>query len=266
MSLRGAVFDGCHLTLTAPSAGGVGTGAYTVAALYMPNPFGSSATIWRGYTSSNFSQRALYCDGDMWMPSQQADTNIPSFGNPQQWYWFVVTKAGITEAPRAHWAVYNASGSLTWVHLDALSNQANDSAINRICLGDEFGDEFKGNIACLTAFTHEMTDFEIEGLFLRNSSPIMATTPQFFVHWPESIGLGSPFQDIAGGGVETTRSGSWTMSADPPGFDFSLGRSGEPKIWNGTSWVQHEAKSWNGISWIPSKMNGATSEGWITSK
>lgn len=266
MSLRGAVFDGCHLTITAPSAGAIGTGAYTVAVLFMPNTFGSSAMIWRGYKSSNFSARGLYCDGDMYTPSQQADVNIPSFSNPAQWYWLVVSKDGITEAPRAHWAVYNASGSLTWTHLDALSTQSNDSAINRICLADEFGDEFKGNIACLAVFTHEMTDAEIEALFLRNSSSIIAATPQFFAHWPEAVGLGSPFQDIAGGGVESIRSGSWTISADPPGFDFSLGRSGQPKIWNGTSWNQHETKAWNGTSWISSEMNGATSEGWITSK
>jgi hypothetical protein len=266
MSLRGAVFDECHLTLTAPSAGVIGTGAYTVAALYMPNTFDSSATIWKAYTSSNFSQRGLYCDGDMWLPSQQADTNIPSFSNPQQWYWFVITKAAITEAPRAHWAVYNASGTLTWSHLDASSNQASDSNINRICLADEFGDEFKGNIACLTAFSHEMSDVEIEELFLRNSSFIIAANPQFFVHWPESIGLGSPFQDIAGGGIESIRSGSWSMSSDPPGFDFNLGRSGKPKIWNGSSWNQHQAKSWNGSLWASSNMNGATAEGWVTSK
>ncbi len=94
----------------------------------------------------------------------------------------------------------------------------------------------------------------------------MSVVPQFFVHWPEADGIDSAFVDIAGGGVETVRSGNWAVSADPPGFSFALGRSGKPKVWDGSSWSQRQGKVWNGSSWVSSKMNGDTVGGWITSK
>lgn len=266
MSLYGAQSESCHLTITAPSAGALGSGAYTTAVLYMPNLFGGSAMMWKAYNPSDFSQRGLYCDGDMWLPNEQADTNIPSFANPQNWYWFISSKGSVTEAPRAHWAVYNSSGALSWTHLDALSAQAAAPAINRICLGDEFGVQFRGNIACLAIFLTKMTDSAIESLFLRSSADIMAASPAFFVHWPQANGIGSPFHDIAGGGVETIRTGNWDVSADPPGYSFALGRSGKPKIWDGASWTQHPPKVWNGSGWSVSKLSGATAGGWITSK
>lgn len=266
MSLYGAQSETCHLTLTAPSAGGLGSGAYTTATLFMPNLFGGSSMMWKAYNPSDFSHRGMYCDGDMWMPVEQADTNIPSFGNPQNWYWFVSSKNSATAPPRAHWAVYNSSGALSWTHLDALTAQASAPVINRICLGDELGVQFRGNVACLAVFLTEMTDSAIEALFLRSSADIMAATPAFYTHWPQANGIGSPFHDIAGGGVETIRSGNWDVSADPPGFSFALGRSGKPKLWDGSSWIQRQAKVWNGSIWVPAEMNGATSGGWIASK
>jgi hypothetical protein len=266
VSLYAPQGEACHLTVSAPSAAAVGSGAYTVAALYMPNLFGGTTMLWHGYQANDFSHTGLYIDGDMWCPNEQADTNIPSFGNPQQWYWFVVSKGAVTEAPRAHWAVCNSSGALTWAHVDAGTTQAVFSDINRFCLGDEFGTQFRGNIACFSAFTQKLTDLQIESLFVRSSSDILAATPQFFMHWPQADGIGSTFHDIAGGGVETIRSGNWDVSADPPGFSFALGRSGKPKVWSGSSWVQRQSKVWNGSSWVSSKMNGGTASGWISSK
>lgn len=264
MSLYGAAAESCHLSISCPSAGGVGSGAYTAAVLFQPNLFGGSALIFQGYDASNFSHRGLYVDTDMWLPNEQADVNIPSLGNPQQWYWFAVSKAAVTEAPRAHWAVYTSSGGMTWAHLDALSTQAAASPLTRLCLGDEFGSPFRGNIACLTAFTMEMTDSAIESAFERSSAGILASAPQFFAHWPAGDGIGSPFQDIAGGGAETVRTGNWDTSADPTAFDFTLGRSGKPKVWDGSAWTQYSSKVWDGSSWLDHKMNGATSGGWIT--
>lgn len=266
MSLYGASTETCHLSISSPAAGGVGSGAYTAAALFMPNLFGGSATIWQGYDATNFSHRGLFVDGDMWCLSEQADTNIPAFGNPQQWYWFAVSKAAATEAPRAHWAVYDGTSAMSWTHLDALATQAARPDVTRVCLGDEFGSAFKGNIACLAIFTTELTDSTIAALFSRSSADILAASPQFFTHWPQADGIGSAFHDIAGGGVETVRSGNWAVSADPSSFNFALGRSGKPKVWNGSSWVQHTAKVWDGSGWNSSKLNGDSAGTWIASK
>lgn len=266
MSLHADGAGNAHLTMSAPSATGIGSGAYTVAALYKSIAFVSAAMIWRGYQSNNFSYRGLYVDGDMWILNEPADTNISTFTDSTKWHWLVSSKGSGNEAPRAHWALYDESGVMTWNHLDASSSQPNQSAINRMCLADEFGDSFKGHIACLAAFETELSDSNIELYFGIDSTTIMSATPDFFVHWPLAEGLGSPFVDIAGGGVETIRSGTWNMTTDPPGFDFSLGRSGEPKVWDGASWEKHQPKVWNGTLWVPSAMNGATAGGWVTSK
>lgn len=267
MSLYGVSGANSHLTITAPAAGGIGPGAYTVAALHMPYPFNPN-TIWVAYESTNFSYRSLYFDGDMWVP-QQAHTNAPSFANPPVWYWLVVTKSAASPvAPRAHYAVYTGSGGLVWVHVDVVSTQIIRSSINRFSIGDEFGNPYKGNLACLTAFTRMMTDAEVETTFARSSLNIMAANPQFFVHWPSASGISTPFTDIAGGGVETIRTGVWDVSADPPSYNFSLApaRSGFAKVWNGTSWVPHQGKTWNGTAWVNHPIKGYDGANWITAK
>lgn len=44
------------------------------------------------------------------------------------------------------------------------------------------------------------------------------------------------------------------------------GRSGKPKVWNGSSWVQRQAKIWNGSAWVNAKMNSFDGTDWITAK
>lgn len=265
MSLFGDSAGNCHLTISAPSAGGVGSGEYTVAILFKPIVFNSSNMIWRGYQSSGFSFRGLYVDGDMYLPNEQADTNIPSFANPVNWYWFVVSRGVSDEAPRAHWALYDGSSSFSWTHLDALSVQTTRTAIDRFCLGDEFGSAFKGHVACMAAFVHEMADLDIELFFDRSSADVLTAEPDFFVHWPQADGVGSLFEDIAGGGIETIRTGTWDVSADPPSFDFAI-RSGKPKVWNGSNWISRSAKLFDGSSWVPHQIAGYDGTQWVTSK
>jgi hypothetical protein len=268
MSLFADSAANAHLTISAPGVSGIGTGAYTVAVLYKPNFFVSAVMIWRAIEPSDFSHRGLYVDGDMWVVNQQADVNIPSFSNPPQWYWFVVTKGTPNEPPRAHWAVYNENDPMVWVHIDALSEQTNQSTINRICLGNEFDESFKGHIACIVAFDSEFSDLDIEDYLGTHSAGIMSANPQFFVQWPESEGIASPFEDLAGGGVELIRTGTWATSADPPGYDFSLiqARTGKPKIWSGSAWESKPAKSYNGTIWSPHSMNGYDGTEWVASK
>jgi hypothetical protein len=44
------------------------------------------------------------------------------------------------------------------------------------------------------------------------------------------------------------------------------GRSGKPKVWNGSTWAQHQAKVWNGSAWVNAKMAGYNGTDWITAK
>lgn len=44
------------------------------------------------------------------------------------------------------------------------------------------------------------------------------------------------------------------------------GRSGKPKVWNGTAWVAHPAKVWSGTAWVTHAMKGYNGTDWIPSK
>lgn len=264
MSLYSPV-DSQHLTITAPAAAEVPSGPYTVAVLYRNIPF-QSCILWRAYQPDNFTQLNMYFDGDVWISFSQWDGNLDTAS--AVWRWYVVTKSSAEEPPRVHVAEYLSTGALVWTHADTSSDYSAFGDLNRFCLGDEFGDGFRGEITCMTAFTSELSDSDVESIFSRSSAAIMNAGPQFFVHWPESDGASGPFVDLAGGGVETVREGTWQVSDDPTNFDFSLtvGRSGEPKAWSGVGWEQHPVKVWNGASWLAFPMSGYDGTDFIESK
>lgn len=266
MSIFGDNSANAHMTITAPTAGAAGSGAFTLAALNRYNFFGGGFAFLL-YQSNDLSFYDIYVDGDIWCEFQRADTNIPNWSNPPLWFWFVVTKSAGAALFRAHYAVYSATGTLTWVHIDSVAPVNAHGAINRVSIGDEFGTPYRGSLTCATIFTSEMTDAQVEATFLRSSAAVMAASPQFFVHFPEAAGLGSPFSDLAGGGIETIRTGTWDIADDPPSFDFTLAsRSGKPKVWDGTTWVQHQAKVWNGTSWVNHAIKGHNGSSFVTAK
>jgi hypothetical protein len=259
-----------HLTISAPGHSGISTGPYTVAVLYKNIPFQASF-IWYAYRPDDFSHINLYFDGDLWSDFVQWDGNLDT--SDAFWRWIVVTKDGTTSEPTVSVADYAETGELVWQHDVFPSAKANAPAINRFSIGDEFGNGFQGDLACLTSFADQMDSPTIESTFKRSSLEILAADPLFFVHWPEISGVSGPFTDLARdsdgdlyGGVETFRSGIWTSSDDPPEFDFSLCRSGKPKIWNGSSWIPHPGKVWTGSSWVNNPIKGYDGSSFITSK
>lgn len=44
------------------------------------------------------------------------------------------------------------------------------------------------------------------------------------------------------------------------------GRSGKPKVWNGSSWAAHQAKVWNGSAWVAASMSGYDGTDWVASR
>lgn len=257
--------DSQHLTITAPAALNVPNGPYTVAVLYRNIPF-QSCIIWRAYQLDNFTQVNMYYDGDVWISFAQWDGDLDN--SSATWRWYIVTKSAAEEPPRVHVAEYESSGPLSWSHADTSSTYSSFSDLNRFCLGDEFGDGFRGELTCMAAFESELSDVDVESIFLRSSAGIMNAGPQFFVHWPESAGAAGPFVDIAGGGIETVRDGTWLTSDDPIGYDFSLtlGRSGKPKVWDGTDWKQYSIRFWNGSSWVERSAAGYNGSEFIAAK
>lgn len=261
MSIHGDDFSQ-HLTVTAPAATTLPGGDFTIGCLYK-NPPPAPSTIWCSYQSNNFSKQNMYFDGDFWYDFDQWDSSIST---TSRWMWIVVTKSSANEPPRVHQADYSETGSLSWIHGDVNTSEPGFGNINRFCIGDEFGNGFKGDLATLVAYQEELDDAGVEARFLRSSPDLFAASPVFFMHFPEAEGLSNPFSDLAGGGVETIRTGSWSMSDDPPGYIFALGRSGKPKVWNGTTWDQHPAKVWNGSAWVTHPMKGHDGSSFITAK
>lgn len=206
-------------------------------------------------------------DGSIWTDFLSAAANL-NISAPT-WRWLIVSKDGGTATPRAHFADYASSGTLTWTHLDMNGTRGNRGAVNRVCIGDEFGNGMRGEMACLFGFTSLLSDAAIEGLFVRDSASIISAPAQLFMHWPEASGV--QFADIAGGGTEvpSTRLGTWSVSADPTGYDFSLpvtGRTGKPKVWDGSAWNPHQAKVWNGSAWVNHPVSGWDGSQWTKSK
>lgn len=269
MSIRSE--DGSqHLTITAPGHVGVPMGPFTVAVLFKNLPF-QAAFIWYAYRPDNFSNWNLYSDGDLWYNFLQWDGNLDF--SDEFWRWFVITGDSGTYTPTYSVGEYAATGALSWQHGSFSSTQNFHNSIDRFSIGDEFGNGFRGELACLTSFDVKMDPTTIEATFERSSADILAANPLFFVHWPEADGAAGPFQDLSrdsggdlNGGVETIRAGTWSASDDPPGFNFLLGRSGKPKIWNGSSFVQHQAKAWSGSLWVPHRMLGHDGTDFIASK
>ena len=252
-----------HITITSPGAASIPQGGYTIGVLYKNLAF-SAAFLWNAYRSDNFSNINMYVDGDIWVNFQAADSNV-DLSSPT-WRYYVVTKADNTATPRAHWADFTSSGALSWSHANFPGTQGDFAAMNRFSIGDEFGNGMRGDLANLVGFTSDNNDAGVEAIFGRTSSGILATTPQFFVHFPEAAGLGSSFVDLAGGGVETIRTGDWSATTDPAGYSFTLGRSGKPKTWNGSSWPQHSAKAWTGSAWVEHPMKGHDGSSFVTAK
>lgn len=263
MSLHGTTDFAEHLSISCPAAAAVPSGPYTVATLFQNLP-GKDSEIWRAYDAGGFSQVNLYFDGNMWNGFKEWAGALDI--SAAKWWWMVCSKIDGTATPEIHIAEYTSSGAMSWTH--SIMNGTRDTYANatRFSIGDEFANGMEGDMALLAAWTTRLSNAEVEAIFTRNSADILAASPQFFVHFPLAAGLDDPFVDLAGGGVETIRSGPWTMSADPPSFDFSLGRSGKPNVWDGTSWNAHNAKVWDGSSWTSHPMAGYDGSQFVLAK
>jgi len=260
MSLHGSTDFAEHLSIFSPGCPTLPSAPYTVACLFQNLP-GKDSNLWYAYQPENFAQVNLYFDGSLWNNFKQSTDFLDI--SSSHWYWLITAKMEGDVAPESHVATYSESGVLTWSHSFMNGTRANYQNMNRFSIGDEFANGMEGDMALLAAWTSKLSNAEIEAIFLRSSKAILDAGPQFFVHFPEAGGLAEPFVDLAGGGTEASRSGPWTMSADPPSFDFSLGRSGKPKVWDGTSWNPHDAKVWDGSSWTSHPMAGFDGTSWV---
>lgn len=253
-----------HITISAPAASNLLNGPRTVGVLFK-NLASTGTQVWFVYDTSNFSQMNLYFDGDLWESFKTWDSNF-DISTPI-WRWLVLTRSSTNPSThRGHVATFTSSGALSWTHGDFSGTRPNFLNVNRFTIGDEFGSGMLGDMAVLTAYAEDLDDAGVAARFGRSSADLLAASPLFFTHFPESAGIGSPFADLAGGGVETIRTGSWTASDDPDGYVFSSTRSGKVKRWNGSGWDQHPVKRWNGSAWVTYPIKGYDGSSFVTAK
>jgi len=266
MSLYGPSDQAQHVSIYTPAGGAIPSGPFTVGVLFRNFAFNTS-NIFHFYEASNFGFVSMYIDGNIWYDFASFTTNLDM--NSPYWRWLIISKQGGNATPRVHYSDYVSTGAFTWGHVDMAGTKSDHSNCNRVSIGDEFSTGFRGELACLFGFTSLMDDASIEALFARSSADILNASPQFFAHWPEANGV--QFVDIAGGGTEvpSTRLGTWSVSADPTNFDFSLpvtGRTGKPKVYDGAAWNPHQAKVWNGSTWVNHPVSGYDGTQFVVSK
>lgn len=213
-----------RLEIDGTAAAAISTGAYTLAVLYKRPPAGNNTMVVTAYSADNFGRRGLNIDsGDLYSTFGNggvADSNLAV----DAWYWLVISKSAATEYVRFHYAQYAASGSLSWTHVDGTTwgEQGDSSAIDRLFLGDPYGGAFLGEFAVLAAHTTEMSDAAVETAFAQTAQAAYDAAPASLVVAPQASAA-SPLPDLMGGSGETTRTGTWTVTADPDSFDYTIG-------------------------------------------
>lgn len=211
------VFDGTGPALTFQQ------GDYTSAFLFKRSSYVGGVGLWNTYQPDGFSQRSSGLSGGSLFYNGASDVAASNLVSGK-WYWVALTRGDATGPARYHWAELTASGALSWTHVDGVGNNGptNGSSLDRVTIGDPFGYGFQGDVAALALFGSDMTDAEIEATFARSAGLIDAADPLFFAVFPQASAA-NPAPDLAGGAGETSRTGGWTASADPAGFDMSLG-------------------------------------------
>lgn len=82
----------------------------------------------------------------------------------------------------------------------------------------------------------------------------------------EWMNVSSVGQYIADGTINISGQYAGMVSAFYEIDEVGGGRSGRPRVWNGTEWAEYPAKVWNGTEWVEKPMKGWNGATWIDSK
>lgn len=214
-----------YITMTAGGAASMGTGAYTVAALF--NLKGANSGIWSGYTSAPAMNRDILTDtGHLY---GQSDFSA-GFGTMSTgvWYLGIVSKAAGSSLYQYHLWPYASDGSGTMTDGGTGQSTGDGAALATMRLGDAENNTVKGN--CLAAvwglWNRKLTDPEAQTLKSGALSAWAALSPAELIHAANWDGTnGSSITVAVGTSTFVSKSGTVSVGANPPGFNFSLGSS-----------------------------------------
>lgn len=210
-----------YISMTAGSAGAVGSGAYTIAVLAQPagNNFGYVSTLASGTMNRELLQSggALFGQGDF----------SSGFGTLTGGTWYVAaqSKAAGANTYRHHVWAYASDGSGTMSHGVATGSGTHGDGSTatelRVGSNDTFG---AGLIAVVAFWTRVLADAELDSMksgSLTAWRDVSGGQPAELISletWNGSTGCTA----VIGTSSQSSVSGTITSGANPPSFNFSL--------------------------------------------
>lgn len=207
------------ITMTAGSAGAVGTGAYTMAVLVRPTTGNNNCGMVQGRTASA-AVRSLFEDGLKIFGDNDFSAG---YGSLTQGNWYVVaqTKPAGSALYRHHVWAYASDGSGTMSHGVTTGTHGDGSAITQTRIGQAV-DRGNGLIAVVGLWTSELSDANLDTLKSANLSAWSALSPAELIsleNWNGSTGCTA----VVGTSTQSSITGTVGVGANPTSFNFSLG-------------------------------------------
>jgi hypothetical protein len=198
------------------SCGAVGNGAYTIIALFNVNAGNNNCGL--------ISFRSAGINAELFIDTNQIfganDFNGGQTGvTVSTWWWAAIRKAAGTNVYRYSLRQYN-TGSTT--HQNSVATHADSGVSNTsIRLGDS-DDRSNGLVAVWAAWTSNLSDGQVAGMFTTAAADVAAQSPQGL--WLGNQASSSdPINDSAGSANQTSVNGSIGVGTDPPSYSYSLG-------------------------------------------
>lgn len=199
------------------SVASLGNGAHTVIALFQTTSAASGNAGLISFRAAGINVQLIVDGGQLF---GAGDFNGGQTGiTTGTWWWAAIRKAAGTNVYRFSLRQYN-TGSTT--HQSTAATHADTGATNTtIRLGD--GDN-RGNglIAAWAAWTSNLSDGQVAGMFTTAAADIAAQSPQ--VLWlGNQASSTDPIPDSTGNGAGSTSfNGTVGVGTDPPAYDYSL--------------------------------------------
>lgn len=217
-----------YVALSAGNCGAMGTGAFTIAALWQTvndaGNFQNRAAV--GLLASTTTTRSLL---DVDQPLYAVNDFTSGYGSlaTKTWYVGAVCKPAGAAHYRYHLWAYASDGSGTMSHGETTSaaNQSDGSTITSIHVGDDNASvHTNGLIAVVGLWASQLSDTQLDTLKSANLSSWAALTPQALItgnNWNGSTGC----TDVVGTSTQQSVVGTVGVGAEPPSFNYSLASS-----------------------------------------
>jgi hypothetical protein len=203
-------------------AANAGNGAVTMIALWAPN-FGLGVNSGVVSALSSTTERrsflmdtsALFGDGDF-------TSGVAISGTLGDFLWIAMSKAAGATTYRMHWKNLTTGGAWTHAVAAGAANHSDPGTSDNLKVGaNPSTSASTGDVAVSAIKLANMADLAIEAACTSALSDLIAAAPDWAVRMMNSAP--TSLQDLIGSGHETTRSGTITNTADPSGFNFTLG-------------------------------------------